>query len=68
MAAKKEPLKIGNTSFSPDLVESLKGKTAEEIKADRPGLHPNIIAEFVKLYKPKKKTTPKPKKKDSEEK
>ncbi len=54
-----EYLKIGNTSFSPDLVEMLKGKSVEEILVMRPGMHHRIAEEFVKIYpvakKPRKK-------------
>ena len=62
---------IGKTHLSKNFFESLRGKTAQEIKAERPGMHDLIIEEIIKQHeatKPKKKVTPKPKKKDSEEK
>jgi len=52
-------MKIGNTSFSEDLIKALKGKTAEEIAALRPNLHPRVIEEFLKIHpaeKPKRKS------------
>lgn len=58
-------LKIGNTSFSDDLIASLKGKTKEEILSIRSNLHPAIVDEFVKKFPPeKKKDDSKPKKKE----
>ena len=64
-------ISIGNMHLTKDFFESLRGKTASEIKAERPGMHDLIIEEIIKKHeatKPKKKATPKPKKKDSEEK
>jgi predicted CopG family antitoxin len=54
-------MKIGNQSFSDDLIEILKGKTEAEILELRPHLHPKIVKEFVKEFPAKKKTESKKK-------
>ena len=50
-----------------ELVETLKGKTAEEILEIRPHLHPRVVDEFVKLHPTKKAIKPKKKKVSKED-
>ena len=48
-------ISIGNTHLTKNFFESLRGKTASEIKAERPGMHDLIIDEIIKKRQSQKR-------------